>query len=229
MVQQEEQQGEGQAVASQGQEGSPQAKAPLWRDLVQFACAFAVMLGAIWLLRLFVVEPFTIPSGSMLPTIQLGDSLYAEKISLLFEDEPEVGQVYTFTNPEDPSETLIKRVIAVGGQTIDLRDGDVYVDGVKLDEPYVHGQQTKAMRSTAGVTYPYTIPEGEFWAMGDNRGNSSDSRVFGSVSYDSLIARAVFRYWPLVRAMEDVEVDMGSFAFTAHPLKLNLGALDYTS
>ena len=198
------------------------------RGVGEFVIAFAVMLGAIWLLRTFVMEPFTIPTGSMLPTIQKKDSVYAEKVSLWFDDEPQVGQVYTFTSPEDSSETLIKRVIATGGQTIDLRDGHVYVDGVELDEPYVHGQQTLAMRSDVPITYPYTIPEGCFWAMGDNRGNSADSRVFGPVPYDNLIARAAFRYWPLVRELPEYDVDLGFASFTAQPLQLNIGALAYT-
>ena len=198
------------------------------RGVGEFVIAFAVMLAAIWVLRMFVVEPFTIPTGSMIPTIEKKDSVYAEKVTLWFDKEPQVGQVYTFTSPEDPSETLIKRVIAVGGQTIDLRDGHVYVDGVELDEPYVHGQQTLAMHSDVPITYPYTIPEGCFWAMGDNRGNSADSRVFGPVPYDNLIARAAFRYWPLVRSLPSYEVDLGVASFEAHPLMLNIGALAYT-
>ena len=227
--------GPGDPAAPQGREGTPEPRRPLWRDLVQFALAFAVMIGAIWLLRLFVIEPFTVPTGSMIPTIEKGDSMYAEKVSLWFDDTPQVGQVYTFTCPvpadDGTYEVMIKRVIATAGQVVDLRDGHVYVDGVMLDEPYVHGKQSVAERTAPGVdvTYPYTVPDGCFWAMGDNRTNSSDSRYFGPVPYDNLIAHAVFRYWPVVRAMGDVEVDMGGFSFTAHPLELNLGALDYTS
>lgn len=220
-------QGQGVPAVAQG-DGSP--RRPGWLAGVgEFVIAFAIMALVIWLLRLFVIEPFTIPTRSMVPTIEPGDSVYAEKISIKASDfTPTPGQVYTFTSPEDPSETLIKRVIAVGGQTVDLRDGDVYVDGVKLDEPYTHGQKSEPMRSTAGVTYPYTIPEGYFWAMGDNRGNSSDSRVFGAVPVENITGHAVFRYWPIVRMGEEQTVDLGLFEFEAHPLEINLGPLDYT-
>jgi signal peptidase I len=197
--------------------------------VIEFVISFALMLGVVAVLRTFLIEPFTIPSGSMIPTIQKGDSLYVEKVSTSGDDfVPEVGQVYTFTSPTDPTETLIKRVIAVQGQTIDLRDGDVYIDGVKLDEPYVHGQLTEAMNNTKGITYPYTIPDGCFWAMGDNRGNSSDSRVFGPVQISSITGHAFYRYWPIFRSTETVTVDFGAFEFTFDPLDLNIGSLDYT-
>ena len=203
---------------STAQQEEPKKRRGGWlAGIGEFVIAFAIMALVIWLLRMFVVEPFTIPTRSMVPTIEPHDSVYAEKISIKAADfVPTPGQVYTFINPEDPSETLIKRVIATEGQVIDLRDGDVYVDGVKLDEPYTHGQQTEPMRSTAGVTYPYTVPEGCFWAMGDNRGNSGDSRVFGAVPVDNITGHAVFRYWPIVR---DVE---------GEGWKFNLGPLDYT-
>ena len=201
----------------QGQD-APQKRRGGWlAGIGEFVIAFAIMALVIWLVRLFIVEPFTIPTRSMVPTIVPDDSVYAEKITIKGSDfTPTPGQVYTFINPEDPSETLIKRVIATEGQVIDLRDGDVYVDGVKLDEPYTHGQRTDPMRSTAGVTYPYTIPEGCFWAMGDNRGNSGDSRVFGAVPVDSITGHAVFRYWPIFRNVE------------GEGWQFNLGPLDYT-
>jgi signal peptidase I len=197
--------------------------------LLEFIIAFAIMALVIVLLRQYVIEPFQIPSGSMIPTIEIGDNLYAEKLSVNSSDfVPTVGQVYTFTSPTDPSETLIKRVIAVEGQTIDLIDGKVYVDGVELDEPYVHGQSTYEMNNIMGITYPYTIPEGFFWAMGDNRGNSSDSRVFGPVPISSITGHAVFRYWPIFRTTDEVTVDFGFFEFTFKPFDLNIGSLDYT-
>ena len=189
-----------------------------WRDLVQFVVAFAVMLGCIWLLRLFVIEPFTIPTGSMLPTIQLKDSVYAEKVSLWFDKEPQVGQVYTFTSPvagdDGTHETLIKRVIATGGQTVELKGGpavvggvEVYepyrvlVDGVELDEPYTDGKESAPLVGHSPdidpITYPYKVPEGYLWVMGDNRTNSQDSRYFGAIPVSSVTSKALFVFWPL--------------------------------
>lgn len=211
-------------------QGEPQRRGGFLAGVGEFVIAFAIMALAIWLMRLFIIEPFTIPTRSMVPTIVPDDSVYAEKISIKAADfNPTPGQVYTFINPEDPSETLIKRVIATEGQVVDLRDGYVYVDGVKLNEPYTHGQKSEAMRSTAGVTYPYTVPEDCFWAMGDNRGNSGDSRVFGAVPVDNITGHAVFRYWPIVRLGDPQTIDLGWFSFEARPLIVNLGPLDYTS
>lgn len=206
-----------------------EGKGGWWRGVVEFVVAFVIMIGAIMALRTFVIEPFQIPSGSMLNTIEIGDRIFAEKITVAIDSMPSQGEIVTFVNPRDHSETLIKRVVAVGGQTIDLRDGVVYIDGEPLDEPYTNGQATKAMKSDLSyegavigidadgnavlnetgertgvqITYPYTVPEGYFWAMGDNRGNSADSRVFGAVDAQSVTGHAVFRYWPIFRSGSD--------------------------
>lgn len=159
----------------------------------------AVGLVLAIVLRTFVFGVYYVPSGSMLDTIQEGDLIFGERVSLLFSD-PEPGDIVTFESPLDEDETLVKRVIAVGGQTIDLIDGVVYVDGVALDEPYVEGKPTESLSDlagSAGITYPYTIPEGYIWVMGDNRTNSKDSRYFGPVSVDSVTSRAILIYWPL--------------------------------
>lgn len=209
------------------------------RGVVEFLVAFALFFLIVVLMRMYVAEPYTIPSRSMVPTIEPGDSIYSEKISVLPADfVPTPGQVYTFTSPEDPSETLIKRVIAVQGQTVDLIDGSVYVDGVKTEEPYTHGQQSYPMHNEKGITYPFTVPEGCFWAMGDNRGNSSDSRVFGAVPISNIDGRAAYRYWPLFRGASVSEggkktpvratVDLGFTTFVFTPPVLNIGNLDWT-
>ena len=93
---------------------------------------------------------------------------------------------------------LIKRCIAVGGQTVDLVDGRVVVDGVALDEPYTRGLPSEPLKTALGVevSYPYTVPEGHLWVMGDNRTNSNDSRYFGAVDEDTLTGRAALVYWP---------------------------------
>lgn len=244
------------AEACGGQEGQAApggaAREPWWRGAVEFVLAFAVMMAAIWGVRELVVEPFEIPSGSMLETIQIGDRVYAEKVSVRLDSMPVAGEVYTFVNPRDPSETLIKRVIATEGQTVDLRDGVVYVDGVALDEPYTLGKPSKPMTSDLSykgavlgvdaetgeavlnetgarvseqISYPYTVPVGYFWAMGDNRTNSADSRVFGAVSAENVTGRAVLRYWPLFRSLSAYEVDLGGASLASHPLLVAVGSL----
>jgi signal peptidase I len=96
-------------------------------------------------------------------------------------------------------QTLIKRVIAVGGDQVDLIDGAVYVNGEKLDEPYTDGKPSMPLDPAYGVdiSYPYTVPEGYLWVMGDNRTNSADSRYFGAVPVTSVSGHANIIYWPL--------------------------------
>ena len=127
-----------------------------------------------------------------------GDMVFSEKISYYLRD-PEPGDIVTFQDPEIPGRVLIKRCIAVGGQTVDLVDGRVVVDGVALDEPYTRGLPSEPLKTALGVevSYPYTVPAGHLWVMGDNRTNSNDSRYFGAVARSSVTARGVAVIWPL--------------------------------
>jgi signal peptidase I len=170
----------------------------LGRTALSVVATVATVVVISWALRTFVVQNYEIPSGSMESTIMTGDMIFSEKISYKFS-EPQPGDIITFADPENSYRTLIKRVIATGGQTVDLIDGKVYVDGVELNEPYIQGLASYPLTTAPGVTiaYPYTVPEGEVWVMGDNRTNSQDSRYFGSVSVESITGKAVFRYWPL--------------------------------
>ncbi len=151
-----------------------------------------------WGLRTFVFQAYEIPSGSMEETIMTGDMVFSEKISY-YVSEPKRGDIVTFADPEIPSRTLIKRIVATEGQKVSLKDGSVYVDGVKLDEPYTNGLPSYPLTTAYGVsiTYPYTVPAGEVWVMGDNRTNSQDSRYFGSIPVDTITGKAVLKYWPI--------------------------------
>lgn len=172
-------------------------KPSIFKRFISFLVMVAIVVAGAWLLRTFVIEPFQIPSASMEETIQTGDMVFAEKISYQFSD-PEQGDIVVFSDPQVPSRTLIKRVIATEGQTVDLRDGVVYVDGVALDEPYTQGLPSYPLHtvSNVNITYPYTIPEGSVWVMGDNRTNSSDSRYFGPISEDAVFGKVLCIYWP---------------------------------
>lgn len=150
-------------------------------------------------LRTFVFVPYEIPSGSMEETIMTGDMVFSEKVSYYFR-QPQRGDIVTFSDPEVAGRTLIKRVIAVGGQTVDLVGGTVYVDDVPLNEPYTLGKQSQPLSRTApdvNISYPYTVPSGEIWVMGDNRTASQDSRYFGSIPVSSVTGRGALIYWPL--------------------------------
>lgn len=168
------------------------------RTLLSVLAMVVLIVALSWGLRTFVFQAYEIPSGSMEETIMTGDMVFSEKVSY-YVGQPQQGDIVTFTDPEIASRTLIKRVIATEGQTVDLRDGNVYVDGVKLNEPYTDGKPSYPLTSAYGtsITYPYTIPEGEVWVMGDNRTNSQDSRYFGSIPVDTITGKAVLTYWPI--------------------------------
>jgi signal peptidase I len=168
------------------------------------------------LIKTFIIQPFYIPSGSMIPTLMIDDRVMVSKLNYRLSD-PSPGDVVVFLNPwaeeEDtsvpekvvravlealgirtsPSDDLIKRVVAVGGDRLEIQDGRVYVDDVAIDEPYLPD-------GTFMPDYgPITIPDGHVFLMGDNRSASSDSRVFGPVPESHIVGKAVIRIWPLDR------------------------------
>lgn len=169
-----------------------------FRSILSFVGMLALVLVLSFGLRTFVFQAYEIPSGSMERTIMTNDMVFAEKVTYYFE-EPAQGDIVTFEDPEIPSRILIKRIIATGGQTVDLVDGRVVVDGVELDEPYTNGLPSYPLTPAFGttITYPYTVPDGYIWVMGDNRTNSQDSRYFGAVPASSVTGKAVFTYWPV--------------------------------
>ena len=166
-----------------------------WRWLLEtvlmVALAFLLAQG----IKTFIVQPFVIPTGSMETTIMTGDRVLAEKIMYRF-GEPEPGDIVVFDDPMDRHPQLIKRVIAVAGQTLDIKDGHVYVDGEQLDEPYLNGVPTN---NPGSEPLPITIPDGQVWLMGDNRPNSGDSRFIGPQPISAIHGRAFAVYWPLNR------------------------------
>ncbi len=169
------------------------------RAVLDFVITIAIAVAAAVCLRLFVIGVYVVPTGSMLDTIKEGDMLVGEKVTLHWQ-APQVGDIVTFDSPIEPGTVLIKRVVAVGGQTIDLRDGKLYVDGVERDEPFTLGKATESLSDITGsaqISYPYTVPEGSVFCMGDNRTNSLDSRYFGPVSVDAVSSKGLFIYWPL--------------------------------
>lgn len=162
----------------------------------------AIAVVAVILVRMYVVEPYIIPSESMDPTIEVGDMVLGEKLSLKSEP-PKRGDIVFFKNPDSNSGhgVLVKRVVAVGGQTVDLRYGKVYIDGVEEKGGHAHGMSMPLEERylETDVSFPYTVPEGYIWVMGDNRENSLDSRSFGAIPIDTVYAESWIRYWPFNR------------------------------
>jgi signal peptidase I len=157
--------------------------------VLMLAMAFVLALG----IKTWIVQPFVVPSGSMEPTILIGDRVLVNKFIFRFTT-PERGDIVVFPNPQpDPVvKTLIKRVVAVGGDTLDIRDGKLWRNGKPLDEPYVHGKPTEP----GTVAMPITIPPGYVFLMGDNRPESGDARFFGPQPVSVVEGKAFFTYWP---------------------------------
>lgn len=146
-------------------------------------------------IRLFICQIYSVPSASMETTIMTGEYILGNKLAYI-NDAPQQGDIIIF-NEEGSSlgtATLVKRVIATEGQTVDLIDGAVYVDGVALSESYVIAGTYELEGSS--ITFPYTVGEGELFVMGDNRINSEDSRWFGAISVDQVEAKVFCVVFP---------------------------------
>jgi len=167
------------------------------RQVLEFAATLIVAFLLAQAVRAWVIQPYVVPTGSMLPTIQLGDHVLGNKFVYRF-GTPLKGDVVILDDPTGQVGTLIKRCVAVGGQTLDLQDGKVVVNGVALDEPYTYGQPSDPLPGST-VTFPVKIPTGYIWVMGDNRTQSQDSRWFGPVPLNSVQGKGFFIYWPLSR------------------------------
>ena len=186
-----------QAQPSETQE-KPE-KQPLPKGYEAYLSLFDLvrMLAVITLVFVFFFRLNGVSGSSMYPTLDDKDYLVLES-NFLYRDAKQGDIVVLYTPPfSENDELLVKRVIAVGGQTVDIdfNAGVVYVDGVPLDEPYTQGKPSNDLNS--GITYPYTVPEGHVWVMGDNRTNSQDSRYFGAIKESSVTGKAIFIYWPL--------------------------------
>ncbi|BAY61448.1 signal peptidase I [Calothrix brevissima NIES-22] len=174
------------------------AASKIWRGWQENLILMAIALVLAFAIRTFIAEPRYIPSDSMLPTLHTGDRLVVEKISYRFHP-PQTGDIVVFQPPEElqrrgypQDQAFIKRVIGQPGETVSVARGKVYLDGKALAEDYI--------AEPANSPYsPHTVPEGEFFVMGDNRNDSNDSRYWGFLPQKYIIGRATFRFWPLNR------------------------------
>jgi signal peptidase I len=175
----------------------------------EYAEALGVALLLALVVRTFVVQAFKIPSGSMLPTLEVGDHIlvnkfvYGPRIEIPLTQvslgklpglrRPRAGDVIVFIWPKDRSKDFIKRVIAVGGQTIEVRSRQVYVDGKPWDDP--HATHSDPRGGTGENFGPFTVPVDHVFVMGDNRDQSYDSRFWGAVPIGDIKGQALIIYW----------------------------------
>lgn len=167
-----------------------------------------VIVGAVVLavvVKVFLLQAFYIPSLSMYPTLHEGDRVLVNKLSYRLHDVNR-GDIVVFERPASETSSnipdLIKRVVALPGESVAFDNGAVFVNGRRLDESYL---PTGTVTSSANAPYkctleaPCIIPPGDVWVMGDNRADSKDSRYFGPIPESSIVGRAFIRVWPLGR------------------------------
>lgn len=165
------------------------------------AILVAVLLAL--LIRTFVVQAFKIPSGSMIPTLRIGDHILVNKfvygidipllnIPVYSGHEPKRGDIVVFKYPEDPKKDFIKRVIGVEGDIVSMQGKNVYVNGALQSEDYAVYMDRGVRR---GIMPPIQVPPGKLFVMGDNRDNSHDSRFWGFVDLQAVRGKAFIIYW----------------------------------
>lgn len=143
-----------------------------------------------------VVQAFKIPSGAMMPTLEIGDYVLVDKAIYRFDD-PKRFDIIVFEYPEDPQKTFVMRVVALPGETVEIRSKEVMINGTVLAEPHVHFAEGKAghIMSPRDSLGPFRVPEGTYFVLGDNRDRSYDSRFWGPVRRDKIFGQLKVLYF----------------------------------
>jgi signal peptidase I len=174
-----------------------------WRQNIEsLALALLIALAV----RSSVVQAFWVPSGSMLPTIQIGDHIFVNKLAYTVRlpligtpvtniDLPERGDIVVFVHPRDRKTDLIKRVIAVQGNTVEIRNKKLYVNDEIVEDTHAHFTDSVTFNRQRDNLPKQTVPEGKFFVLGDNRDRSMDSRYWGFAEISDIKGRATFVYW----------------------------------
>lgn len=189
------------------------------RSIIEWVVVIGGSLAFATLIQAFVVQPFRIPSTSMVPTLKVGDRIVVNKLSYKAHDVHR-GDVVVFTKPRcntsgTPTwancglvgdfDDLVKRVIGLPGDHLYIVKSHVYVDGRPLEEPYVRPGAVTLARPPYGcnfsgtIAHPFVVPKDMVFVMGDNRDNSLDSRCFGPIPEGTIVGRAFVRIWPFSR------------------------------
>ncbi len=179
--------------------------------LREYIEAFAIAILLALFIRTFIIQAFKIPSGSMLPTLQIGDHLLVSKFiygikvpfkgtTLIPIKSPQHGDVVVFKYPEDKSIDYIKRVIGVPGDTISIRDKKVFINNEPIEDPHAFFASEeviskKRIEGRRDNLSAIKVPEGKVFVMGDNRDNSHDSRFWGFVDQQDILGKAFIIYW----------------------------------
>jgi signal peptidase I len=193
--------GGGPEQAAPSPPGRPTTRPSGRRALTGWAASLALALLLAFVIRTFVFQAFSIPTTSMVPTLDVYDRILVQKLFFSWHQLRE-GDIVVFTHPPrdhcpGPSKSdLVKRVIALPGQTIYSADGNIYIDGHRLNEHYLPKDDPLGPAiPNASAQDPYRVPAGEFYVLGDNRAISCDSRYWGPIKGSSIIGKVVLLLW----------------------------------
>lgn len=168
-----------------------------WQDQASdWLVSIIVAVALAFCIRTFLFEPYMVEGKSMYPSLEHHERLIVDKLNH-FISEPKKGEVVVFRFPKDPSRDFIKRVIATGGDSVEMQNGKVFVNGQQLNETYIWQQDPKG--KNISNYRKCIVPKGTIFVLGDNRNNSEDSRFadVGMVPLDLVKGRAVVCFWPL--------------------------------
>lgn len=167
--------------------------------LLEIVETLALTLIIFVVIQNFIAQPYKVQQSSMERTLMQEQYVLVDKLTPRF-DEYKRGDIVVFTPPEDwvgaDRTPFIKRVIGVGGDTVEIHDGGVYINDERLDEPYIYTESDGSVQTTDAAQERWIIPGDELFLMGDHRQDSADSRAFGPVPVNQVIGRAWLRYWP---------------------------------
>jgi signal peptidase I len=165
------------------------------KQAIEWVLLIGTALAIALIIKTFLFQAFYIPSESMVPTLRKNDRVLVNKLSYKLHDIHR-GDIVVFEKPKSETSNikdLVKRVIGLPGETVEGRDGHIYINDRKLDEPYLPDG------TVTGTFAAVTIPSNSIWVMGDNRSASRDSRFFGPIPESSVVGRVFIRIWPLKR------------------------------
>lgn len=171
------------------------------KEIVEWVLILAFAVVAAMLINRYVIIKAEVPTGSMEYTIEVDDCILGFQLAYLFNG-PDRGDVVIFPYPDNPETTYVKRVIGLPGETVEIKNGYVYIDGTPIEEPYLKEE----MRGEYG---PYVVPEGSYFMLGDNRNSSQDSRKWKNtyLKEEDIMAKVLFRYSPSFKWFSDVDYE----------------------
>lgn len=176
----------------------PFKKKSLWKELWEYVKMILFVVIVVLVVDNFLLINAVIPSESMENTIMTGDRIFGNRLAYLFDD-PERFDIVIFKYPDDESQRFIKRVIGLPGETVEIREGKVYINGsdTPLDDSFTP-------ETPVGNFGPYTVPEGCYFMLEDNRNNSRDSRMWDNpyVKKEKILGKAVLRYFPGIEVLK---------------------------